>query len=163
LVQWYTGKFSNLLRGSDAGFDQSKAKFLTQFEDHVKASVATMYTPQQMARRAKEIDDQVRKSTSDPEKIVELQDYLSDLRAATEDEEAGYGPDWAENVTRIDDVEGSLMQAWEGVRCIICLLLESDTEPFLPEVLEPGALTALQKRSTIPEWDARFSVDFREG
>ena len=58
-AQEYGGKLNAILRGSDAAFKQAKNRFLDQVEDHLKASMTKLYTPEQIMRRNGEVKCQL--------------------------------------------------------------------------------------------------------
>jgi hypothetical protein len=55
----YGGRFSAILDGSDSVFKANSDRFLDLFEKHVKASMAELFTPKDVARRVKEHGDPI--------------------------------------------------------------------------------------------------------
>lgn len=51
LVRDHGGRLNAMLLGSEATFKQAKDRFLHQFENHLRAAMAKLYTPNQIARR----------------------------------------------------------------------------------------------------------------
>jgi hypothetical protein len=80
LAREHKGELNTILKGSDAAFNQAKIKFLDQFEDCVKASMAKLYAPEQIARRNEEIKRQLSLNMADPygqEKLKCLRTYMA--------------------------------------------------------------------------------------
>jgi hypothetical protein len=81
-AQAYGGKLSTILRGSDATFEQAKNRFLDQLEDHLKASMNKLYTPEQIARRNKVVERQLSQNMADPNRQKELEGFLGFMASA---------------------------------------------------------------------------------
>jgi hypothetical protein len=75
-AQEYGGKLNAILRGSDAAFKQAKNRFLDQVEDHLKASMTKLYTPEQIMRRNKEVECQLSQNMAYPNKQKELEGLM---------------------------------------------------------------------------------------
>jgi len=60
------GNLHAILRGSDSAFEEAKNRFLDKLEDHVKAAMAKLYTPERTARRNKRVESQVSQVMADP-------------------------------------------------------------------------------------------------
>ena len=73
LAEEQGGKLNAILRGSDAAFNQTKDRFLNRLDDYLRMSMTKMYTPDQIARRGKEIDCQLSQNLSDPDRQKELE------------------------------------------------------------------------------------------
>jgi hypothetical protein len=58
---------NTILRGSDAAFKQAKDRFLDQLEEHLRASITKLYSPEQITRRNKEIECQLPQNMADPD------------------------------------------------------------------------------------------------
>lgn len=67
---------NKILAESDAVFKHSKTRFMVQLEDHLKFSVAEMYSPERFARRNKAIDDQLFENMTDPINILGVRQFL---------------------------------------------------------------------------------------
>jgi hypothetical protein len=61
------GKLDTILRGSDAAFKQAETRLLDQFEDHLKATMVELYTPEQTTRRSKVVEGQLPMNLADPD------------------------------------------------------------------------------------------------
>jgi hypothetical protein len=75
-AQEYGGKLNAILRGSDAAFKQAKTGFLERLEDHLKASMTELYTPEQITRRNKVVDCQLSQNMADPKRQKELEGLI---------------------------------------------------------------------------------------
>ena len=82
LAQGHGGKLNAILRGSDAAFKEAKDRFLDQLDDHLKASMAKLYDPDQTARRNKEVERQLPQNMADPDKKKSLNDFLRFVASA---------------------------------------------------------------------------------
>ena len=60
-------KLHTIWRGSDAAFQQAKAKFMNQLDNSMRSIMAEMYTAAQIMRRNKEVECMVSKNMVDPE------------------------------------------------------------------------------------------------
>jgi hypothetical protein len=78
-AQEYGGKLNAILRGSDAAFKQAKNRFL---EDHLKASMTKLYTPEQITRRNKAVECQLSQNMADPKRQKELEGYIRFMASA---------------------------------------------------------------------------------
>lgn len=67
LVRDHGGRLNAILIGSEATFKQAKDRFLDQFENHLRAAMAKLYTPNQIARRHREIEWQLSQNMTDPD------------------------------------------------------------------------------------------------
>lgn len=83
-AQEYGGKLNTILRGSDATFEQAKSRFLDQLEDHLKASMNEMYTPEQITRRNKVVECQLSQNMADPDRQKELEGLLRFMASAVD-------------------------------------------------------------------------------
>jgi glutathionylspermidine synthase len=76
------GKLNAILKGSDAAFKQAKDRFLDQLEDHLKVSMAKLYTPEQIMRREREIGCQLSQNMADPERQKSLEGMMKFMVSA---------------------------------------------------------------------------------
>jgi hypothetical protein len=81
-AQEYGGKLNAILRGSDAAFKQAKNRFLDQLEDHIKASMTKLYTPEQITRRNKVVECQLSQNVADPNRQKELEGFMRFIASA---------------------------------------------------------------------------------
>ena len=82
LAREHGGKLNAILRGSDTAFKQAKGRFLDQLEDHIRASMAKLYAPEQITRRNKEIECQLSQNMADPNRQKALDGFVSFMVSA---------------------------------------------------------------------------------
>lgn len=68
MVRDQGGRLDAILIGSDATFKQAKDRFLEQLENHLRAAMTKLYTPDQIARRNKQIEWQLSQNMTDPDR-----------------------------------------------------------------------------------------------
>jgi len=66
LAREHGGKLNVILKGSEDAFKQAKENFLDQLDDHLRALIAKLYTPEQITRRNKEVECQLSQNMADP-------------------------------------------------------------------------------------------------
>jgi hypothetical protein len=81
-AQEYGGKLNTILRGSDPAFKRAKSRFLDQLEDHIKASMTKLYTPEQIARRNKVVECQLSQNMADPNRQKGLEGFIRFMASA---------------------------------------------------------------------------------
>jgi len=82
LAREHRGRFNAILRGSDAAFKRGKDQSLDQLEDHLRASMTKLYTPEQIMRRDKEVECQLSQNMADPDRKKGLDGLMKFMASA---------------------------------------------------------------------------------
>lgn len=75
-VAQHGGKLNAILQGPEAAFESTKHEFLEQLSAHVKKSVARMYTPIEISKRAKEVEARIAQNQADPTSWDDFEKFL---------------------------------------------------------------------------------------
>lgn len=69
-------------RGLDATLKQAKERFLDQLADHLRSSMAKLYTPEQITRRNKEVECQLSQNMTNPDRQEALDGFVRFMASA---------------------------------------------------------------------------------